>query len=307
MTREAAMVPRAEATSYYGRPVIKSPVWKWEIPCYFFAGGLAGASAVLGSAADAAGNRPLARRAWLVALAGVTASPPLLVADLGRPERFLNMLRMFKVTSPMSLGSWVLAGSGGATALAAAHELRGWFPRLGPLAKVASIALGPALATYTGVLVADTAVPAWHEGRGELPFVFGGSAMASAGAAAAMLTPRAHAGPARRLLVAGAALEVAAAQAMVQRLGDLAEPYRGGRAGGLARAARALTAAGATLVTLRGRRSRLAAGLGGAAVLAGSVCERWAVFEAGQASAADPKYTMGPQRQRQRLATSDFH
>src|SRR3954468_22477837 len=144
---EAAMVPRAEPASYYGRPVIKPPVWSAEVPWYLFAGGLAGASAVLGTAADAAGNRPLARRAWLLASggggarppptpprarrawllasAGVAASPPLLISDLGRPERFLNMMRVFKVTSPMSMGSWILLVSGGASNTAAALELLG--------------------------------------------------------------------------------------------------------------------------------------------------------------------------------------
>jgi Polysulphide reductase, NrfD len=300
---EAAMVPRAEPASYYGRPVIKPPVWSAEVPWYLFAGGLAGASAVLGTAADAAGNHTLARRAWLLASAGVTASPPLLVSDLGRPERFLNMMRVFKVTSPMSMGSWILAASGAATTVATAHELFGWFGRLGPLAKLASTALGPALATYTGVLVADTAVPAWHEARRELPFVFAGSAMASAGAASLALTPRSHAGPARRLALGGAALELGAAEGVARRLGGLAEAYRTGRAGRFARASRALTAVGATLVGAGGRRSRAIAVAGGAAVLAGTVCERWAVFEAGKASAADPKYTVAPQRQR--LATSD--
>ena len=81
------------------------------------------------------------------------------MSDLGRPERFLNMLRMFKVTSPMSMGSWILTASGGATTLATSHELFGWFRRLGPLGKAASPILGPALATYIAVLVADTAVP----------------------------------------------------------------------------------------------------------------------------------------------------
>ncbi|MDQ6750590.1 MAG: polysulfide reductase NrfD, partial [Actinomycetota bacterium] len=187
------MVPRAEPQSYYGRPVIKEPVWTWEIPCYFFTGGLAGASATLGLAAGAAGNEQLARGAWLAAMAGIAASPPLLISDLGRPERFLHMLRMFKVTSPMSLGTWILSTSGPLTAVATAHAVLGRCARLAPLAKLGAGALGPALCTYTAVLVADTAVPAWHEARHELPFVFAGSAMASAGAAAALLTPRASA------------------------------------------------------------------------------------------------------------------
>jgi hypothetical protein len=306
MTRgggEAPMVPRAEPASYYGRPVIKAPVWTAEVPWYFFAGGLAGASAPLGVAADLLGNAPLARRAWALSLLGLAASAPLLIADLGRPERFLNMLRMLKVTSPMSVGSWVLAATWPSAAVGAAHAWLRWFPRLSVPARAGALVLGPTLSTYTAVLVANTAVPAWHEGRRELPFVFAGSAMASAGAAAAALTPRSHAGPARRLLTVGAALEVGATQAMEHRLGDLAEPYRHNRAGRFARAAKALTTAGAALVAARGRNSRGAAIGGGAAVLAGAVCQRWAVFEAGKASAADPKYTVGPQRER--LATSD--
>src|SRR5215218_8595674 len=103
--------------SYHGRPVLKEPVWTWEVPCYFFVGGLAGASAPLALAAQAAGNRPLERRAWLTALAGAAVSPALLVSDLGRPERFLHMLRMVKPTSPMSLGAWALTVFGAATGL----------------------------------------------------------------------------------------------------------------------------------------------------------------------------------------------
>src|SRR5436309_89808 len=136
--KEQAQVPRAEFRSYYGRPVIKAPIWKPEVPWYFFTGGLAGASATLAYAADAVGNRELARRAWLVTLAAGTASPVLLITDLGRPERFLKMLRVFKVTSPMSVGSWVVSASGMTAAVATAHELLGLFPRVGRLAGLAS-------------------------------------------------------------------------------------------------------------------------------------------------------------------------
>jgi hypothetical protein len=242
----------------------------------------------------------------------VAASPPLLISDLGRPARFLNMLRMLKVTSPMSLGSWVLAVTGPSVAVGAAHAWLGWFPRLSVPVRGGAAVAGPALATYTAVLVANTAVPAWHESRRELPFVFAGSAMASAGAATAALTPRPQAGPARRLTIFGAALETAAAAAMERRLGALGEPYRTGRAGRFARAARALTTAGGALVGLRGRRSRVATVLGAATVLAGAICRRWAVFEAGRESAGNPKYTVGPQRERlrtesQELRTKQFH
>jgi DMSO reductase anchor subunit len=283
--------------SYYGRPVIKEPVWTWEVPVYFFAGGTAGASAPLALVAGWVGNRRLAQRAWAVALAGAAASPVLLVSDLGRPERFLNMLRLVKPTSPMSLGSWVLAAFGSCTGVAAGHALLGRFPGRGPSAQAGAGALGPVLATYTAVLVANTAVPAWHEARRELPFVFAGSALASAGAAAAALTPPRDAAPARRAAVLGAGLELGAAARMERRLGSLAGPYRTGGAARYAKAARGLTAAGAGLLAAAGRR-RAPAVLGGLAVLAGSAMERWAVFEAGRESARDPAYTVGPQRAR---------
>src|SRR5690606_31944144 len=97
-----------DGSSYYGRPVLKEPVWTWEIPAYFFLGGTAGAANALSLGARLTGNRELADRLSLVATAGLAASPVLLVSDLGRPERFLNMLRVFKVTSPMSVGSWAI-------------------------------------------------------------------------------------------------------------------------------------------------------------------------------------------------------
>ncbi|MEA2390858.1 MAG: hypothetical protein QOK31_967, partial [Solirubrobacteraceae bacterium] len=223
------LVPAVEPQDYYGRPILKEPVWKPEIGWYFFAGGLAGASCPLALGAELTGNRRLARRAWCAALAGLAASPPLLIRDLGRPERFLNMLRVFKPTSPMSVGSWILSATGGAVTIAAASSLTGRAPRAGRGASIAAgLALGPALATYTAVLVADTAIPVWHEARRELPWVFAGSAAASAGAAAAMLTPARDAGPARRLAALGVVVETAAATLMERGLRELAEPYRSG-------------------------------------------------------------------------------
>ena len=296
--RERSMVPSAKPQSYYGQPVLKHPVWKPEIPFYFYTGGLGGASAGLALMAEARGNGQLARRAWLTALAGVSASPALLISDLGRPSRFFNMLRMFKVTSPMSVGSWILASSGSATAIAVGSELTGLYPAVGRAAKVASALLGLPLATYTAGLVANTSVPAWHDARFTLPIVFAGSSAASAGAAATALTPARHAAPARRLAVGGAVVSVGAAVAMERILGELGEPYRTGAAGKLVRAAGALSVAGAALIGARGARSRTAAIAGSALLTAGVISERWAVFRAGFQSAGDPRYTVGPQRAR---------
>jgi hypothetical protein len=287
-----------DSRSYYGRPIIKAPIWEPAIPWYFFLGGLAGASATLGLGARVTGNERLARNATFAGVAAVGVSPILLTADLGRPERFYNMFRVFKITSPMSVGTWILGASGTALGIAGGCEALGIFPRVKLAAQTAAGLLGLPLTTYTAALVANTAVPVWHEARRELPFVFAGSAAASAGAAAALATPPALAGAARRLAVSGALLELGATKAMEMRLGQLlGEPYRQGAAGRFARLAKGCTAAGAALVALGGRR-RAGSAVGGGLLLAGSVFERMAVYRAGTQSAADPKYTVVPQRER---------
>lgn len=283
--------------TYYGRPVIKEPVWSWEIPWYFFAGGLAGASSGLGFVADLAGNRRLARTARLVSLAAATACPVLLISDLGRPDRFYNMLRVFKPTSPMSVGTWILSCFGTASGIAAVADVLGIFPRLGRGAEALAALLGPALSTYTAVLVADTSVPVWHEARRELPLVFAGSSAASAGAAAIILTPVEGAAPARRLLLGGAAVEAAASEAMKRRLGELSEPYEKEESGRYEKLATALTVAGAAITALAGRKRGWAA-LGGSLTLGGGAAKRWSVFKAGFQSARDPRYTVKQQRER---------
>ena len=286
--------PADKGRTYYGRPLLKQPVWKAYIPLYFFTGGLAGASSTLALAAGITGNRRLARSALLASAAGMAASGPLLVVDLGRPSRFAAMLRVAKPTSPMSVGSWLLAAFGPASALAAASEVTGRGPVLGRLATGVAGALGPAVATYTAVLVADTAIPAWHDAYRHLPFLFAGSSAASAGGVAIVLTPCRAAAPARRLAMAGAAVEVAAARAMESRVGG---PYRGGRAGRLARAAEACTTAGA-LLTLGAGRRRPVAVAAGALLAGGSLLTRFSVSRAGFESAADPDATIAPQRAR---------
>ncbi|MET8340678.1 NrfD/PsrC family molybdoenzyme membrane anchor subunit [Streptosporangium canum] len=315
MRREEAMVPEAEFRSYYGQPVIKSPVWhEPHMPAYLYLGGLSGAAAVMGGMAGLSGRDRLALTSRVTAALGATAGAAFLVAELGRPERFLNMLRVFKPTSPMSMGSWILAVHSGLTAVAAAPVLLATrpasgiaaslpstvtavLPVAGDAASLASGVTGPLMATYTAVLLADTAVPAWHEAHRELPFLFAGSALAAAGAAGMLATPRAQAGPARAVAVLGAALETAAGAVLESRLGLVGEPYHQGRAGSLLRAARALTAGGGLLAAVAGR-GRVLTALSGLALTAGSLVTRFGILEAGRASAADPKYTVVPQRRR---------
>jgi formate-dependent nitrite reductase membrane component NrfD len=299
--KERRMVPPMEPRSYYGRPVIKEPVWTPEIPIYFFTGGLAGASAGLAFMARLTGNKKLARVATANAFAGVAVSPLLLVSDLGVPKRFLNMLRVFKVTSPMSVGSWILTAEGGLLTITAAHEFLGWLPR--PLARVAealAALLGMPLATYTAALIANTSVPIWHDGRHELPFAFaGGSAMAAGGAASVMMRGARGSGPARRLAIIGCLTEAVAMEYSKHKMGMVAEPYSSGTAGKLEKATMACAGTGAAVMTVAElKRSNRLGFLGSCLTVAGSMLGRWMVFIAGRQSAAAPQYTVEPQRKR---------
>ncbi|WP_243704732.1 NrfD/PsrC family molybdoenzyme membrane anchor subunit [Micromonospora sp. KC723] len=309
---EELRVPAAEFTSYYGRPILKAPVWRWNIPAYLFTGGLAAGSSLLATGGQLTGRPALRRAGRVTALGAVTASAYLLIHDLGRPARFHHMLRVAKPTSPMSVGTWILGAYGPVAAIAAVAETATWLPERGaaglarrllpPAGQVAGLAaatVAPALATYTGVLLAGTAVPSWHEAYPHLPTVFAGSALASGAAVGLIAAPCAQAGPARRLAVAGAALELWGTHAVETRLGLLGEPYTTGTPGRLLRAGQALTVAGLVGAVV-GRRSRLLSGLSGAALLAASVATRFGIFHGGVASAKDPKYTVVPQRERVR-------
>ncbi|HJP76266.1 MAG TPA: NrfD/PsrC family molybdoenzyme membrane anchor subunit [Pseudonocardiaceae bacterium] len=295
---ERTMVPKAEFTSYYGKPVINAPVWAVpDIPGYLFLGGLAGLSSILAAGADLTGRPMLAKAAKLAAVSGGVLSVAALVRDLGRPMRFLNMLRVFKVTSPMSVGSWLLSGYVPIAGVAAASAVTGRFRPIGVLATVGAATLGPAVAAYTATLISDTAVPAWHEGYREMPFVFVGSGATAAGGFGLLAAPVTENGPARNLALLGVGTELAAFARMRARLGMIDEAYDTGKARDYRKAAEALSVLGA-LGAIAGRRHRIVAALSGAALLAASAATRWGVFHAGMISAKDPKYTITPQRER---------
>ncbi|MCA1222865.1 NrfD/PsrC family molybdoenzyme membrane anchor subunit [Streptomyces sp. 8L] len=295
---EELMVPRAEFDSYYGRPVIKPPSWSaTDIAGYFFFGGLAGAGSVLAAGAQATGRPTLARAMKISSIGALSLSTAALIHDLGRPARFHHMLRVFKPTSPMSVGSWLLAGYGSFAGAAAASAVTGRLPRAGAAATAGAALFGPAVAAYTAVLAADTAVPAWHGAHRELPYVFVASATAAASGMALAVAPTAENTPARYAAALAAVGDVASMSLAERRLGMVAETYRTGRAGTLLRAARALTVGGAACAALLGHRRRAAAAGGGAMLLAGSACTRFGIFAAGVASAEDPVYTVAPQRE----------
>jgi Polysulphide reductase, NrfD len=306
---EQSMVPDVEFTSYYGRHIVRPSPWEGDIPAYLFSGGLAAGSALLAAGADLTGRPALRRVGRLGAVSALAFSMAALVHDLGRPARFLNMLRTAKLTSPMSVGTWILSTFGPFAGLAAAAEIVGMLParwHRGPLrllllagrpAGVVAAVTAPPVAAYTAVLLADTATPSWHEAYRELPFVFVSSAAAASGGLGMLGSPVSEAAPARRLALGAAVLETLAERRMEQSMGITAEPLHSGKAGWLMRASKALTLGGAAGTLLAGR-SRSASAVSGAALMAGSACTRFGIFEAGQESARDPKYTVVPQRER---------
>jgi hypothetical protein len=194
--------PIPRKPGYYGQPVVKPPVWTWEVPLYFFMGGMAGMSAVIASAAIIFHHVDLACAAmWLAAIAGAVLSPILLIMDLGRPRLFLNMLRVFKHRSAMSMGAWILTLFGacvvpGLIALEL-HSQQIFAGSLDQLLRVAagififgSAIFGTLLATYTGVLIGATAIPAWFLHRTLLPIHFGTAGLGSAAAVLELLGHR---------------------------------------------------------------------------------------------------------------------
>ncbi len=309
---ERAMVPEATFTSYYGRPVVKPSPWKADIPAYFFLGGVAAGSSLLGAGADLTGRPALRRAGRLGALAGISLSMGALIHDLGRPSRFLNMQRVVRPTSPMSVGTWVLSLYGplaGLAAMAEVAELSGLLPNTlrgqarllastGRPAGIGAALVAPVVASYTAVLLSNTATPTWHDAHRHLPFLFVGSAAAASGGLAMIAAPVDQAGPARRMAVGGALMEFAIDQPMEAAMGLSAETLHQGKAGTYLRIAKTLNTIGVVGTVLLGRRSRAISVLSGAALLAGSAYTRFGIFEAGQQSARDPKYTVVPQRAR---------
>jgi formate-dependent nitrite reductase membrane component NrfD len=194
--------PIPRQPGYYGQAVVRPPVWTWEVPLYFFFGGLAGMSAVIASGGILSHHVDVARAAmWVAAVAGAVLSPILLVMDLGRPRLFLNMLRVFKHRSAMSMGAWILSAFGAcvvpcliALELHAHQTFPGTFDQA--LRVAAGIFIfgagifGTLLATYTGVLIGATAIPAWFLHRTLLPVHFGTAGLGSAAALLELLGHR---------------------------------------------------------------------------------------------------------------------
>lgn len=309
--REMAMVEDVQFDSYYGRPVVKAPPWETPIGIYLFVGGLAGASGLQQLGGHLTGRPALRRNARLVALGALGVGAPALVLDLGRPERFLHMLRVFKPTSPMSMGTWILSGYGvfaGTIGALEIDRLTGERLPLGILRRVlqaletpgalGAAVMGPPLAAYTAVLLGDTAVPTWNASRRGLPYVFVSSATLAAAGAQLVLTERGQTGPARALAVAGVIGDVAGMAYTKSTMHELeAEPLEEGTAGRRMKWAERLAIAGGVGALFAGR-SRAVAVASGLALLSASALTRFGVLEAGLESVKDPRRVIEPQKAR---------
>lgn len=274
-------------------PFIKPPVWTWEVPLYFWVGGVASGSAFVATACDLAGDHRSAALARKLALGTVSLAPPLLIADLGRPERFLNMLRIFKPRSPMSMGAWCLMAFSGSAAAAVGADLVG-LRRTGRAVGVATTLLGGYLGSYTGVLLAATAVPLWARSRTVLGPIFVCTATAS-GAAATRLALAAQGmapeHPTQQALghveTASILTELALSQINHRRLGAIGEVTRQGRPGLLFRLAEGAVTAGISTRLVKRRVPPAVHDIASVLYLLGALAFRYAWVEAGKASAAD--------------------
>jgi hypothetical protein len=290
-TRAAAGEPAVEIGTYQDLPLLKAPVWTWEVPAYLFVGGAAGAAAVIGAMANARGGRTgLVRDARWIAAAGGAVSPPLLISDLGRPDRFLNMLRVFKLRSPMSVGAWTLvAFSHAAAAAAFADSARrasgGRLPVkvLGDAAEALSAATGLVLASYTGVLLGATAIPVWSRNVHLLPVHFAASGMNTA---VALLELLGHTDRALDALgIGAAAVETAMGLALESRDDPALDPVKEGRSGRVTRAGGILSGPVPLLLRLLGGRSAGVRRVAAVSTIVGSVLTRVGWVSAGKASA----------------------
>lgn len=302
VTRGVAGAPFPQANpenGYYRIPLLKQPAWTWEIPLYFFVGGASGAAGVIGAIADYTGaDRELVRHARWIAAAGSVISPALLIADLGRPERFLNMLRVFKPQSPMSVGVWTLVGfSAGAAAAAFADFMQERYGPSLPLrilenaGDAASLVFGLPFSNYTGVLIGASTIPVWNRSAAELPLHFGASGLGAGVGILELMGHRRH--RALEALALGAAIfETLEGIRIESRSQAELEPLKRGASGWITRAGGILSGPLPLLLRAagmlgKGTRSRSLGHWAAWSAVAGSLLTRIAWMQAGHTSARD--------------------
>jgi hypothetical protein len=303
ITASGSPLPRPEVKKgYYGNPLLKPPVWTWQVPLYFFAGGVSGAAANIAFVAHVLGRESsLVRAALWVGLLGAVASSPLLIADLGRPSRFLNMLRVFKLRSPMSVGAWTLAAFSSAVGLAVICQeiiLRGYSNDLllavRWIAEAAGALTGLFLLSYTSVLLAVSAIPVWSENRRLLPLHFVASALGASAGVLELLGFLNHA--TNGMAFVAATVETCLAVSIELRGRAVDAPLREGRVGWLIRAAGTLTGPVPFLLRIFFLHSFGVRRVASICFILGALLSRYAWIAAGRVSSRDSKALFDIQR-----------
>ena len=296
------------APTYYGRPMLKPSVWSADIPLYYFLGGAAGAALTLGAAIQLASRghrqprelRRLSAQCHWIGIAGSTAGAAFLIHDLGRSSRFVYMMRVFRPSSPMNMGSWILAGAAPAAIVTGLAVNRGGaLGAIGEAAGYVSGVFGAALAGYTGVLVANTVLPIWQDARRWMPALFIASSAASAASVLDILFAQGAAGRTTAVFgTAGRIAEIACAKRVEQlasKIAEVGQPFHHGPPARLWKAASLFTLASLAVSAIprtSPRRRRLAGLLG----VAGGLCLRFAIHALGDASARNPRAAFAQQR-----------
>lgn len=291
----------ASAVSYHGNPVLKPPTWTWQVPLYFFVGGVSGISALIALVAHLFGNAGMLRAGLWVGLAGGIISAPLLIADLGRPARFLNMLRVFKLRSAMSVGAWTLAGFSSAVGLAViCHELllagcgNNFLLVFEWAAEFSAALSGLTLASYTSVLLGVTAIPVWSENRKLIPVVFLAGGLGSAGAVLELLGFFVPVTQFIGIVASGVETLVAIVLELRGRYVD--RPLREGSVGWLTRAGAALAGPTSLLLRIFPGHSSMARYVAASCFIVGALISRYAWIAAGRVSSRDPQALFRIQR-----------
>ena len=302
--------PQPSSSSYHGNAVLKPPTWTWQVPLYFFVGGASGVSGAIALVAHIAGNAGVTRAALWVAFVGALISAPLLIADLGRPARFLNMLRVFKPSSAMSMGAWTLVAFSSAVSLGVAcHELNlaghgnNFVAVVEWLAEILAALSGLILASYTSVLLGVTAIPVWSENRKVVSAVFLGGALGSAAAALELLG---FAIPATQYMgIAASSAELIIATIIELRDRYVDRPLREGRAGFLVRGGAILAGPISLLLRVLPEHNLHLHEIAALCFVAGALVSRYGWIAAGRVSALDPQALF--QIQRHQTATKSVN
>jgi len=290
--------------TYYDRPVIKKSPWSWDIPAYYYVGGASGGAMVLGGAATLLNrnglNGLILKSRWIGTI-GASVSAVLLIHDLGRPSRFLHMLRVFRPTSPMSMGTWILMAFSSSTGLSAIVQFApDRFRVAGDIAAVLGGIFGLGLSGYTGVLVANSVVPVWHQPHRLMPVLFMASGAASAAAWIDLLGGNAQEHRAAGIFsLTGKVVELTAAALLereVAQVPEVVRPLREGVSGALWQAGKMFSAV-SLVFALVPKPSPVLRRVTAILATAGALCIRFGIHYAGQRSAMNPRATFHQQRQ----------